>query len=320
MINLLNAVVVAFIWVIIISNVLIIFVMFMVWLERKVSAHMQSRFGPMVVGGHGWLQLIADTIKLLGKEDITPKAADKFVFITAPIIAFASAFMAYLVIPFDKTWIVADLNVGILYIMAVTSLTVISIIMAGWGSNNKWTILGAMRSASQIISYEIPLILSIISVVMMAGSLSMVSIVEAQSRIWFIFLQPIAFLIYLSAAVAEANRAPFDIPEAESELVSGYNTEYSGMKFAMFFFAEYVNLFTVSAIAATLFLGGWSGFLLPGIFWFLIKTFAIVFIIIWIRWTFPRLRVDQLSDFGWKVLVPLAFANIGITGLVMLFL
>lgn len=305
-------------WAAVLAFLLILVVMFLVWMERKVSAHMQSRFGPMRVGRHGWLQLIADTIKLLGKEDITPRPADKPIFFLAPIVAFAAAFLAYLVIPFDKHLIVADLNIGMLYILAVTSITVVGILMGGWGSGSKWTVLGAMRSASQIIAYEVPLLLSVLSVIMLAGSLSMNSIVEAQNKIWFIFFQPLAFLIYLAAAVAESNRAPFDIPEAEQELVSGYNTEYSGIKFAMFFFAEYVNLFTVSAIAATLFLGGWTGQVLPGFVWFLLKTFFVVFLIMWFKWTFPRVRVDQLSDFGWKVLTPLAFINIGVTGLVLL--
>ncbi|MFH0887178.1 MAG: NADH-quinone oxidoreductase subunit NuoH [bacterium] len=312
-------IVLLFILTVIIATTLIVVVMFLVWMERKVSAHMQQRYGPMWVGRHGSLQLIADAIKLVAKEDLIPNAADKIVFWLAPILAFTAAFLAYLVIPIDGNLIVADLNIGILYILAVTSLTVIAIIMAGIGSNSKWTILGAMRSAAQIISYEVPLILSILGVIMITGSLSMISIVKAQENFWFILLQPLGFIIYLIAAVAETNRTPFDIPEAESELVAGYNTEYSGIKFAMLFFAEYVNVFTVSAIATTLFLGGWMGPFLAGPIWFLIKTLIMVFIIMWFRWTYPRLRIDQLMGFAWKVLLPLSFINIAITGLVLLY-
>lgn len=300
-----------------IAGILSLMVMFLVWMERKVSGHMQQRYGPMRVGRHGWLQLIADAIKLLTKEDITPDAADKSVFFWAPVLAFTAAFAAYVVIPIGPGLIVGDLNIGILYILAITSLTVISIIMGGWASNSKWTVLGAMRSAAQIISYEVPLVLVILGAVMIAGSMNMVAIVNAQQKFWFIGLQPLGFLIYLFAATAEVNRTPFDIPEAEQELVSGYNTEYSGMKFAMFFFAEYVNLFTVGAIGTTLFLGGWMGPALPPPVWFILKTLFIVFILMWFRWTFPRFRVDQLMDLGWKVLLPLAFINLIITGFIL---
>lgn len=292
-------------------------VLFMVWWERKVSGHMQSRFGPMRTGWHGWLQTIIDAIKLILKEDTTPGTADKGGYYFAPLIVFVAAFMAYICIPFGKGLIVKDLNIGILYILSITTFTVIGLLTAGWSSNNKYSILGGFRSAAQIISYEVPLTLSVLGVVLLAGSLSMQSIVNSQKNVWewFIFRQPVGFLIYLVAAVAEINRVPFDIPEAEQELVAGFNVEYSGMKFAMFFFAEYANLFLVSAIATTLFLGGWKGPILPSWVWFFIKSFFLVFVIMWFRWTFPRLRVDQLMDFAWKFLLPLAFLNLIITGL-----
>lgn len=294
-------------------------VMFLVWWERKVSAHIQVRFGPMRVGGwHGWAQSIADGIKLLIKEDIIPARADKWVFVIAPVVVFTTALSCFVVIPFGKSLIISDLNIGILYIVAISSFTVVGIVMAGWSSNNKYSLLGAMRSAAQVVSYEVPLVLSILGVVMLVGSLSMVKIVEAQRRIWFVIPQFLGFLIYLTSAIAETNRLPFDIPEAESELVAGFHIEYSGIRFAMFFLAEYANIFVVSAIATTLFLGGWLGPpILPSWVWFLGKTYLILFIIMWLRWTLARLRVDQLMGLGWKVLLPLAFLNIGLTGLIM---
>lgn len=292
-------------------------VLFMVWWERKVSGHMQSRLGPMRTGWHGWLQTVIDAIKLILKEDTTPENADKISFLIAPIIVFVSAFMAYICIPFGKGLIVKDLNIGILYIMAITTFTVIGLLTAGWSSNNKYSILGGFRSAAQIISYEVPLTLSILGVVILAQSLSMQTITNSQKHIWewYIWRQPVGFLIYLVAGIAEINRTPFDIPEAEQELVAGFNVEYSGMKFAMFFFAEYANLFLVSAIATTLFLGGWNGPVLPSWLWFFIKSFFLVFMIMWFKWTFPRLRVDQLMGFAWKFLLPLAFLNLILTGL-----
>lgn len=292
-------------------------VLFLVWWERKVSGHMQSRFGPMRTGWHGWLQTIIDAIKLILKEDTTPETADKIGFFIAPIIVFVSAFMAYICIPFGKGLIVKDLNIGILYILAITTFTVIGLLTAGWCSNNKFSVLGGFRSAAQIISYEVPLTLSILGVVILSQTLSMQSIVNSQKHIWewYIFRQPVGFLIYIVAAIAEINRVPFDIPEAEQELVAGFNIEYSGMKFAMFFFAEFANLFLVSAIATTLFLGGWNGPLLPSWIWFFIKSFFLVFVIMWFKWTFPRLRVDQLMGFAWKFLLPLAFINLILTGL-----
>jgi len=290
--------------------------MFLIWWERKVSAHIQVRFGPMRVGWHGFLQPIADAVKLLLKEDIVPSGADKWVWWLAPFFVTVPAIMAFVPIPFGKTLIAKDLNMGVLYILAITSVGILGIFMAGWGSNNKYSMLGGMRSAAQIISYEIPLVLSVITVLLFSGSLSLQKIVEAQARHWFI-LNPVlavAFLVYLISATAEVNRAPFDIPEAESELVAGFHTEYSGMKFAIFFVAEYTNMFTVSAIATTLFLGGWGGPVLPPLFWFLIKTYGVIFVLMWVRWTFPRLRVDQLMGFAWKVLVPASFINLALAG------
>ncbi len=306
---------------IVVAGIIIAFislsVLFMVWWERKVSGHMQSRFGPMRTGWHGWLQTVIDAIKLILKEDTTPENADKGGFLIAPVIVFVSAFMAYICIPFGKGLIVKDLNIGILYIMAITTFTVIGLLTAGWSSNNKYSILGGFRSAAQIISYEVPLTLSILGVIILAQSLSMQTIVSSQKHIWewYLWRQPVGFLIYLTAGIAEINRTPFDIPEAEQELVAGFNVEYSGMKFAMFFFAEYANLFLVSAIATTLFLGGWNGPFLPSWLWFFIKSFFLVFVIMWFKWTFPRLRVDQLMGFAWKFLLPLAFINLILTGL-----
>jgi NADH-quinone oxidoreductase subunit H len=294
---------------------------FLIWWERKISAHIQGRFGPMRVGGwHGWAQTIADGIKLLLKEDIIPRHADRPVFFLAPIVVFAPALAAYVVIPFGPGLIVQDLNIGLLYILSIASLGVVGIIMAGWSSNNKYAALGALRSAAQAVSYEVPLIVSLLGPVLLVGSLSMTKIVEAQQYLWFIVVQPVAFLTFFTCAVAETNRLPFDMPEAESELVAGFHTEYSGMRFAIFFLAEYSNMFVVCAIATTVFLGGWWGPVLPPWAWFLVKTYFLLFVMMWLRWTLARVRVDQLMHVAWKVLLPLAFANLGITGLAALFL
>ncbi len=290
--------------------------MFLIWLERKVSAKIQNRLGPMVTGPHGSLQLIADTVKLLLKENIVPTEADRFVWWLAPFFVAVPTVAAFLCIPFSATWIVSDLNVGILFICSITSLCVLGVFMAGWGSNNKYSLLGGMRSAAQIISYEVPLLLSVLVVIMEAGTLSMQGIVHAQEVGWF-FLKPnvlVAFLIYLISATAEVNRVPFDIPEAESELVSGYHTEYSGMKFSMFFLAEYANLFIISAVAATLFLGGWLGPWRPSAVWFLLKVYGIIGFLMWVRWTLPRVRMDQMMAFAWKILTPIALVNVLVTG------
>lgn len=300
-------------------GILSLIALFLVWWERKLSGDFQQRMGPMLTGWHGLLQTIADAVKLIQKEDITPAKVDRPVFYWAPIICFVAAFAVYVTVPFGDGLIVSDLNIGILYVVAITTFTIISLLMAGWGSNNKYALLGGMRSAAQVVSYEVPMIVAILSVIVFVGSLSMVDIVESQALIyqWYIFrlpFGPIAFVIYIIAATAEANRTPFDLPEAEQELVAGFNIEYSGMKFAMFFLAEFINMFTVSAIGATLFLGGWQGPFLPSWVWFLIKTFGLVFVFMWFRWTYPRLRVDQLMEFAWKFLLPLAFANLILAG------
>ncbi|MEW6410892.1 MAG: NADH-quinone oxidoreductase subunit NuoH [Candidatus Zixiibacteriota bacterium] len=298
-------------------GVLAVLALFLVWWERKIAGHMQQRFGPMRNGWHGWYQTLMDGLKLLQKEDVLVVTRDKPVFFWAPIIAFVAAFAAYVVIPFGEGLIVADLSIGILYVIAITTFTIISLLMAGWGSNNKYALLGGMRSAAQVVSYEVPMVGSILAVVLFVGSMSMVDIVESQSGWfynWFVFrvpFGPIAFITYIIAATAEANRTPFDIPEAEQELVAGFNVEYSGMKFAMFFLAEFVNMFTVSAIAVTLFFGGWNGFgFIPSWIWFLGKTMMVVLLLMLFRWTYPRLRVDQLMEFAWKILVPITFANL----------
>lgn len=284
------------------------------WAERKIAGHMQRRIGPKEVGPFGLIQPIADALKLLGKEILTPAKVDKPLYYLAPTLIFVPVLVSFIVIPFDASLQVTDINVGILVILAFSSITILSILMAGWGSENKYSLIGAIRSVAQNIAYEIPMLLALLPVVMLANSLSLREIVEKQQGLWFVVIQPLAFIIYFIAGVAETNRTPFDLPEAESELVAGYHTEYSGMRFALFFLAEYTNIFIVSAIAATFFLGGYQGPVLPGIVWFLAKSYLLVFVIIWLRWTYPRVRFDQLLNFAWKGLIPLAFLNLIITG------
>src|SRR5436309_320653 len=273
--------------------------MFLIWLERKVSAHMQDRLGPMYVGGwHGWAQSIADGIKLLLKEDIVPGAADPFLFKLAPVVVFVGAFAAFVVLPFGASSIVADLNIGVLFLLAVASLSVVGILMGGWASNNKYELYGGMRSAAQIVSYEIPAAMALMTVVVLVGSLSMQDIVNAQKggiQNWFLFRNPftfMAFFVYYTCSLAEVNRTPFDIPEAESELVAGYHTEYSGMRFAFFMLAEYANMFVVACVATTLFLGGWAQVLpgkqwIPGPILFTLKAMVLVFVQMCLRWSRP---------------------------------
>ena len=307
----------------------------MVWVERKVAALLQQRLGPYLVGPKGLLQPLADVIKLMFKEELRPKAADWFLFALAPIISASCAFAAFAVVPFGAEtrlfgWLkepiklqVADVNVGVLVIFAIASMSVYGIVLAGWSSNSKYSLLGGLRSSAQMISYEILYGLALASVLILGNSLSLTDIVNHQAGYWFhviprwfIFIQPLGFLIYLTAGVAETNRAPFDFPEAEQELVAGYHTEYSSMSFAMFFLAEYINMVTVSAVATDLFLGGWHGPFLPeslGWIWFLIKVAALLFFYVWMRWTLPRYRYDQLMTFGWKILLPLAVVNLLVT-------
>jgi NADH-quinone oxidoreductase subunit H len=296
--------------------------LFLVWLERKVAGHIQLRPGPMEVGPHGLLQSVMDGVKLVGKELILPLQADKRLFFVAPVMVFMPVLVGFLVLPFGPNLIICDMNVGVLLVFAFSTFTVLAILTGGWASNNKYALLGAVRSVAQNIAYEIPLLLAVLSVVIMVNSLSFSDIVNAQKNIWFIFLQPAAGLIYLISAVAETNRAPFDIPEAESELVAGFHTEYSGMGFGLFFLAEYTNMFIVCAIATSLFFGGWNGLFgislgIPGVFWFLLKTYFLIFVIMWVRWTFPRVRFDQLMNFSWKVMIPVSLANLIVTAVVI---
>lgn len=297
------------------------FALFAAYVERKISGHIQDRLGPMETGWHGVLQTFADSLKLFLKEDIIPAAVDRKLFVLAPVIVFMSVLAVFVVFPFSEGLVVIELNIGILYVVAISTIIVPGIFMAGWASNNKWSLLGAMRSAAQVISYEIPFCLSIVCAVMVAGELGMQEIVKAQAGgfwNWFIFNNPftfVAFFIYFIASLALVNRMPFDIPKAESELVAGYMTEYTGMRWAFFRLAEYGNMLAVSIIAATLFLGGWQApfpglEFIPGLVWFTGKVLFLVFLQIWMRWTLPRLRVDQLMYVCWKVLTPFAFVCI----------
>ena len=318
-----------------VMGVVLFHVAYLTYFERKVLAFMQDRLGPMEVGPYGILQPIADGLKLFFKEDIIPSKADKLLFSIAPIITLVPALIGFAVIPYGRDSLtlfgftihpyITDLNIGILYILAFSSIGANGILLGGWASNNKYSLLGGLRSAAQVISYELSLGMAIVSVILMSGSLSMVKIAEAQAggiHHWFIWPGIVAFVIYLISGVAETNRLPFDLPEAESELVAGFFTEYTGMRFAFFFLAEYANMILVSCIAVVLFLGGgdppfpFLGFV-PPIFWFLFKVYGALFFFFWIRGTLPRLRYDQLMKFGWKIMIPLALANILLTGIVL---
>jgi NADH-quinone oxidoreductase subunit H len=308
-------------------GLLLLAVAYLTWLERKVIGDIQVRFGPSRVGPFGLLQPIADGIKLMFKEDVVPANADRLIFFLAPALSFVPALIVFAVIPFGPSFVITDVNVGLLYVFAVASLGVYGSVLAGWASNSKYSLLGGLRSAAQMVSYELGLGLSVLGVVMMTGSLSLVDIVEAQKGTWLgilprwnIFPQFLGFVIFLISSNAELNRAPFDLPEAETELVAGFHTEYSSMKFALFFMAEYANMIAVAALATTLFLGGWRGPLLPPVIWFLLKVFAFIFLFIWVRATLPRFRYDQLMGFGWKVLLPLALANVMFTAAAILIL
>ena len=310
----------------VVIGVLLLVIAYLIWVERKVMAHMQVRMGPMRVGWHGLLQPIADGLKLITKEDIIPANASKILFIASPAIAMVPALLSIAVIPFGDTisimgvsidMVITDVNIGILFILAVSSVGVYGILLGGWSSNNKYSLLGGLRSSAQMISYELSMGLSLIGVIMMTESLSLVDTVNAQAGLWFVVLQPVAFVVYAISAIAETNRCPFDLPEAETELVSGFHTEYSSIKFALFFMAEYANIITVSAVGVTFFFGGWRGPFLPPVVWFLIKMALCIFFFVWLRSTFPRFRIDQLMQFAWKVLLPVAVVNVLITGVVM---
>ncbi len=312
-------IVIATIKIAVVLGVVSLVVAYLTYLERKVIAHIQMRMGPMRVGWHGLLQPIADGLKLFLKEDIIPDKADRIVFILAPIMVLVPAFVVYSVLPFSETFYITQVNIGLLLIISVSSLGVFGIVMAGWASNSKYSLLGAMRSAAQMLSYEIFLGFSLIGPLMIAGTLNMQEIVKAQSDVWFIVYQPLAFIVFFVASLAETNRVPFDLPEAETELVAGFHTEYSGMKFAFFFLAEYANIMVVATVGVALFFGGWQGIAgipLPGFVWYVLKLFALIFLFIWLRATLPRYRYDQLMAMGWKFMFPLVMANIFLTGLV----
>ncbi|UCC43093.1 MAG: NADH-quinone oxidoreductase subunit NuoH [Candidatus Zixiibacteriota bacterium] len=308
------------------------------WLERKVLGHLQHRMGPTFAGPFGLLQPVSDGLKLIFKEDIVPDSVERLTYTLAPIVSFVPALLTFAVIPYSAEFsffglefkgVISDLNIGVLWVFAVTSLGVYGIILAGWSSGSKYSLMGGLRSSAQMISYELSYGLSIVGVIIFANTFSMTELVAKQAsdsilffENWYILKQPLGFLLYLTCAIAETNRAPFDLPEAESELVGGYHTEYSSMRFSTFFIGEYANMLAVACVGATIFLGGWNGpfFLsfVPAVVWFLIKVFLFMFFYIWLRATFPRFRYDQLMRFGWLVLFPLAILNILVTGLFVL--
>lgn len=317
-------------------------VLYIIWGLRRVMGAIQSRIGPNRVGPQGIFQTVADALKLLQKEDVIPEGADRWLFAIAPVIVFVPAYLVYVVMPFGSGLIAKDLNIGIIYISAITSVAIIGIIIAGWASNNKWSLLGAFRAAAQLVAYEVPMILALCVPIVFSGTFSMQGIVEKQSGYtlgfiphWFVFsgwgIPAIAAIIYLAASLAEINQTPFDIMEAESELVAGFNVEYSGMKFALFFLAEFAASFTISAVATTLFFGGWNpplpflggqltgfAFQIVSLFWFLAKSIGLVLTLMWIRATWPRVRVDQLMNFGWKVMIPAGLGVLLAAGVVVI--
>ncbi|MBI2460393.1 MAG: NADH-quinone oxidoreductase subunit NuoH [Candidatus Rokubacteria bacterium] len=300
-------------------NAVILVVTYLTWVERKFAARLQSRIGPYRVGRpHGWLQPIADALKLMIKEDVVPSVADRPIYNLAPIVFLLPAFLIFATIPFAPGLGLADLNIGLLYFLAVSSLEIVGLFMGGWGSNNKYALLSAMRGVNQIISYEVPFILAALVPVLLAGSLRLSAIVEAQAGLWFIaypVIGQLAFVAFTVATLASENRIPFDIVEAESELVAGFRVEYSGMKFALIQLAEYTHLFGVSCLGAILFLGGWLGPVLPGPVWFLLKAVLMFLLVIWVRWSFVRIRVDQILGISWKVLLPFTLILLMATGL-----
>jgi NADH-quinone oxidoreductase subunit H len=323
-------------WLIVLKGVIIVLFLataaaYSTYAERKVAAHIQLRIGPNRVGPLGLLQPAADAVKLLFKENVAPAGRDKLLYLVAPAFAAAAAIFAFAVIPvsgvstvhgYQLHWDIAHLNVGLLYILAVTSLGVYAIFLGGWSANSKYSLLGALRSSAQLISYEMAVAFALMGAVILSQSLDLEQIVLAQHRAWFVLLQPLGFLLYFTGALAETNRLPFDLPEAETELVAGYHTEYSGMRFGFYFLGEYINMVTVCSIATVLFLGGWLPILpfldfIPGVLWFLAKMLLLLFGMMWIRWTLPRLRYDRLMNLGWKVMLPLGLLNIAVTGAVV---
>ncbi|CAH0118068.1 MULTISPECIES: NADH-quinone oxidoreductase subunit NuoH [unclassified Paenibacillus] len=316
---------IAFAWAVVFLIIVLGFVTYAIYFERKVIGWMQFRHGPTHVGPLGLLQTVADIFKLLIKEDTIPKKADRALFILAPALAYVPAFAVLATIPYTEQLYFADLNVGILYYGALTGISTLAIIIGGWASNNKYSLLGGMRSAAQMISYEIPLIISVVGVIMLSGSLNLRTIVSSQGNYfweWNFLPQIIGFVVFIIAAVSELNRSPFDLPEAESELVAGYHVEYSGFRFAFFMLAEYVYIFAIASLTTILFLGGWHPpfpFLdfIPGLIWFIVKFSFCVFFLFWLRATMPRIRVDQLMGLGWKVLLPLALLNVFVTAVYM---
>jgi NADH-quinone oxidoreductase subunit H len=300
--------------VVVILAVLLTIPVGLIWLERRLLAGFQDRYGPNRVGPQGLLQPIADVIKLFTKEDWVPPFADRSVFVIAPAIVVVTVLLVFGTIPFTPRIAIADFNIGLLFFLAMASLGVYGIVLSGWASNSKYSLVGGLRAAAQMISYEIPMALSVVGVAMLAGSLRLGDIVEAQRRVWFCVTQPVGLAIFLVATIAEARRIPFDLPEADSEIVSGYHTEYSSMKFGLFFLGEYLDILLVACMTAVLFFGGWRGPWLPDLLWFALKVGAIIVFFIWVRSALPRFRFDQLMDFGWKVLLPLSLLNILVTG------
>ena len=286
----------------------------LIWVERRLLALWQDRYGPNRVGPFGLLQVVADAIKIFMKEDWIPPFVDTPVFILAPAIIFVTVLMSFAVIPVAPGIVVSDLNIGLLFFLAMSSLGVYSVVLAGWSSNNKYSLVGGMRAAAQMLSYEVFMGLSLMGVVLLAGSFSLGTIVEAQKKVWFVVPQLPGFVLFLIAGLAETRRIPFDLPEAESELIAGYHSEYSGMKFGMFFVGEYMGITLISAMIAVLFFGGWLGPVLPGVLWFLIKTFVFIAFFVLVRAALPRPRFDQLMSLGWKVMLPLTLANLLLTG------
>lgn len=308
--------VVALIKVVLIIVVAILPVIVLTWMERKVLARGQDRYGPNLAGPYGLVVAFADAIKILTKEDIIPQAADREVFRWAPALVLIPTLLVFTIIPMGRGVIAADLNVGILFAVSIGSLAVIAVVAATWSSGNKYSLLSMFRSVAQLVSYELPMALAVLTVVLASGGLSTVRIVEAQT-VPFAVMMPVAAITYFLASLAEANRSPFDLLLGESEIVAGHNLEYSGMRFAMFYIGEYAHIFVIGALTTTLFLGGYQGPILPGYIWFLIKTMAVVFVVLWIRCTWPRMRIDQLLDFSWKILVPLNLANLMLVALVL---